>query len=119
MLQTLMCGELMLKRILGIALLAYAFTSANAIAGVKTSSLTVAKPTLSKTLPTECEKMFNTADKLVSDAERQPGTHTQVAKMKNKLSSTKQQILKMDSDLQVKSCEKGLTALNTLKQKHQ
>ncbi|HDL4147064.1 TPA: DUF5339 domain-containing protein, partial [Mannheimia haemolytica] len=66
-----------------------------------------------------CEKMFNTANKLVSDAERQPGTHTQVLKMKNKLSLTKQQILKMDSELQQKSCEKGLTALNSLKQKHQ
>ncbi|HDL4576051.1 TPA: hypothetical protein PW954_002604, partial [Mannheimia haemolytica] len=51
--------------------------------------------------------------------ERQPGTHTQVLKMKNKLSLTKQQILKMDSELQQKSCEKGLTALNSLKQKHQ
>ncbi|EXI62986.1 ABC transporter ATPase [Mannheimia granulomatis] len=109
----------MLTRILGITLIAGAFISATAVASVKTSSLTVAKPTLSKTLPAECEKMFNTADKLVSDAEKQPGTHTQVSKMKNKLSSTKQQILKMDSALQLKSCEKGLTALNTLKQKHQ
>lgn len=102
-----------------MTLIAAAFVSAPSVASVKTSSLTVAKPNLSKTLPAECEKMFSTADKLVSDAERQPGTHTQVVKMKNKLSSTKQKILKMDSALQLKSCEKGLTALNTLQQKHQ
>lgn len=108
----------MLKRILGVTLCAV-LASTTAVASVKTSSLTVAKPTLSKTLPTECEKMFNTANKLVSDAEKQPGTHTQLVKMKNKLSSTKQQILKMDTALQQKSCEKGLTALNNLRQKHQ
>ncbi|AHG75986.1 ABC transporter ATPase [Mannheimia varigena] len=108
----------MLKRILGITLFTV-FASTATFASVKTSSLTVAKPTLSKALPTECEKMFSTANKLVSDAERQPGTHTQLAKMKNKLSSTKQQILKMDTALQQKSCEKGLTALNNLRQKHQ
>lgn len=114
-----MCGERMLKRILGITLVVAAFSSTTATASVKTSSLAVAKPTLSKVLPIECEKMFSTANKLVSDAERQPGTHTQLAKMKNKLSSTKQKILKMDTALQQKSCEKGLTALNSLKQKHQ
>ncbi|HGO5853709.1 TPA: DUF5339 domain-containing protein [Mannheimia haemolytica] len=109
----------MLKRILGVALFTTVLASNTAMASVKTSSLTVAKPTLSKALPTECEKMFNTASKLVSDAEKQPGTHTQLVKMKNKLSSTKQQILQMDTALQQKSCEKGLTALNSLRQKHQ
>lgn len=107
----------MLGRILGITLFTIIASTA-ALASVKTSSLTVAKPALSKTLPRECEKMFNTANKLVSDAEKQPGTHTQLAKMKNKLSSTKQQILKMDTSLQQKSCEKGLTVLNNLRQKH-
>lgn len=108
----------MLKQTLGIIALIGIF-SATATANVKTSSLSIAKPNTSQSLPVECEKMFHTADKLISDAERQPGTHTQVNKMKNKLSSTKQKILKMDSALQVKSCEKGLTALNTLRQKHQ
>lgn len=109
----------MLKRILGIIILTSAFVSATVTANVKTSSLTVAKPNLSKTLSTECEEMFNIANKLVSDAEKQPGTHIQIKRMKSKLSSTKQKISKMDSALQQKSCEKGLTALNTLKQKHQ
>lgn len=106
----------MLKKII---LFISIFFSVSSIATVKTSSLTVTKPTLAKTLASECEKMFNVANKLISDAEKQPGTHIQVSKMKNKLSSTKQQLLKMDSALQAKSCEKGLTALNTLKQNHQ
>lgn len=92
------------------------FTAAHA--EVKTSSLSMAKPVVNAKLPAQCQKMFNIADNLVRDAERQPGTHTQVAKMKNKLSSTKKQILAMEAELQQKSCEKGLTTLNTLKQKH-
>ncbi|WGE32751.1 DUF5339 domain-containing protein [Actinobacillus genomosp. 2] len=96
----------------------FIFTSYNALAGMKTSSLSMAKPTVSKALPSQCQKMFNVAHKLVSDAERQPGTHTQVQKMKNKLSLTKEQILRMETVMQEKSCDKGLTALNTLKQKH-
>lgn len=111
----------MLKKVLvsTFASLILASTSQIATAGVKTSSLSMAKPSIiNQTLPTQCQRMFSVADKLVSDAEKQPGTHTQVAKMKNKLSSTKEQILKMEIDMQQKSCDKGLTALNTLKQKH-
>ncbi len=91
--------------------------SLNVNAAVKTSSLNIGKTPATK-LTEQCKKMFNVADTLIRDAERQPGTHTQVAKLKSKLSTTKQQIAKMESDLQQKSCDKGLTALNTLKQKH-
>ncbi|WGE82457.1 DUF5339 domain-containing protein [Actinobacillus equuli] len=110
----------MLKKVLisTFASLVLAFTSQVAMAGVKTSSLSMAKPSVNQRLPTQCQRMFSVADKLVSDAEKQPGTHTQVAKMKSKLSSTRQQILKMETEMQQKSCNKGLTALNTLKQKH-
>ena len=96
----------------------FLFTSNSAFAGMKTSSLSMAKPAVSKNLPHQCQQMFNVANKLVSDAEKQPGTHTQVQKMKNKLSATQAQILKMETVMQEKSCDKGLTALNTLKQKH-
>ena len=65
-----------------------------------------------------CRKMFTMTDTLIRDAERQPGTHTQVAKLKSKLSMTKQQIAKMESELQQKSCDKGVVTLNSLKQKH-
>lgn len=110
----------MIKKILlaSFASIILIFTAQNAAASVKTSSLTFAKPTANSNLPSQCQKMFNVADKLVKEAERQPGTHTQVSKMKTKLSSTKQKILKMESVMQQKSCDKGLTALNTLQQKH-
>lgn len=107
----------MLKKIV-FSILASTCIFSTVQAEVKTSSLSMAKPLANSTLPAQCQKMFNIADTLVRDAERQPGTHTQVAKMKNKLSATKKQILAMESELQQKSCDKGLTTLNTLKQKH-
>ena len=86
-------------------------------AQVKTSSLTIEKPEVIKLIP-QCENMFNVANTLIKDAERQPGTHTQVKRLKNKLTETQKQLLAMEESLQQKSCEKGLNALNTLKQKH-
>ena len=78
----------------------------------------MAKISPSYKLPNSCQKMFKEADKLISDAEKQPGTHLQVSEMKDKLYSSKQQILKMHSSMQEKSCDKGLIALNQLKQKY-
>ncbi|WGE34273.1 DUF5339 domain-containing protein [Actinobacillus genomosp. 1] len=110
----------MLKKVItsGMVSAVLIATIQNAVADMKTSSLSMAKPSVSKHLPSQCQQMFSVAHKLVSDAEKQPGTHTQVQKMKNKLSSTKEEILKMETEMQEKSCNKGLTALNTLKQKH-
>lgn len=87
---------------------------------LKTSSLTMVKNTANpeKKLSPLCIKMFNEGSKLISEAEKQPGTHTQVSQMKSKLSSSKAQILKMDTVMQDKSCDKGLIALNQLKQKY-
>lgn len=82
---------------------------------LKTSSLSIAKTQSSGRLPQQCQQMFKEIDKLITDAEKQPGTHTQMQKMKNKLSSSKQRILKMDITMQEKSCNKGLVALNNLK----
>lgn len=47
---------------------------------------------------------------------KQPGTHTQVSKIKSKLNQSKQQILEMELATQIKSCDFALTKLNTLKQ---
>lgn len=94
-----------------------ALLATSAQAQLKTSSLTMEKPASIKLIP-QCQNMFNVADMLIKDAERQPGTHTQVARLKNKLTATKKQLLTMETTLQQKSCEKGLSALNTLKQKH-
>lgn len=64
-------------------------------------------------------KLFKEGEKLVLEAEKQPGTHTQqVKKMKDKLLSSQQKISAMDSAMQQKSCDKGLIALNNLKQKY-
>lgn len=87
---------------------------------LKTSSLTMAKtstPSKEK-IAQQCQTLFKEGDKLISEAAKQPGTHTQVRKMRDQLSSSKQQILKMDTQLQQKSCNKGLVALNKLKQKY-
>lgn len=86
-------------------------------AHVKTSSLTIEKPEVIKLIP-QCENMFDVADTLIKDAEKQPGTHTQVTRLKNKLTEAKKQLIEMKESLQQKSCEKGLSVLNTLKQKH-
>lgn len=85
---------------------------------LKTSSLTLNKSQSVNTLAKPCLQLFKEGDKLISEAEKQPGTHLQVKKMKDKLSSSKQKILKMDSEMQQKSCDKGLIALNNLKQKY-
>ncbi|MCK3654415.1 ABC transporter ATPase [Pasteurellaceae bacterium Macca] len=93
-----------------------AVMSINAQASVKTSSLSMVKTQSSnQVLPKQCHQMFKEADKLVTTAEKQPGTHTQLQTMKTKLQASKQQILKMDVVMQEKSCEKGLTALNNMK----
>ena len=94
-----------------------ALFSTSVQAQVKTSSLTIEKPEVIKLIP-QCENMFNVANTLIKDAERQPGTHTQVKRLKSKLTETQKQLLAMEESLQQKSCEKGLNALNTLKQKH-
>lgn len=85
---------------------------------LKTSSLAIVKTESSGKMAQQCQKLFKEGDKLISEAEQQPGTHMQVKKMKDRLSSSKQQILKMDTVMQQKSCDKGLLALNTLKQKY-
>lgn len=102
--------------IIGSTLIIAASSSATEL---KTSSLSIAKTQHSTKLPQQCQQMFKEIDKLIADAEKQPGTHTQMQRMKSKLSSSKQQILKMDMSLQEKSCDKGLVALNNLKQNNE
>ena len=52
---------------------------------------------------------------LIAQAEKQPGTHTQVGKIKSKLNQSKQQILEMELATQQKSCDVGLARLNSMK----
>ncbi|PJG84702.1 DUF5339 domain-containing protein [Conservatibacter flavescens] len=69
-----------------------------------------------KVIPQQCEQLFKEAENLIADAEKQPGTHTQISKMKNKLNQSKKQILEMELATQTKSCNQGLAKLNSLKQ---
>lgn len=65
------------------------------------------------TLPEQCQKLFKETENLIAEAEKQPGTHVQLAKIKSKLKQSKQQILDMEHDIQIKSCDIGLAKLHT------
>lgn len=94
------------------ALFAHNATASN----LKTSSLAMAKTSSQAPLAQQCQKMFKEGDKLISEAAKQPGTHTaQVKKLQEKLTQSKQQLVKMDLPTQQKSCDKGLLALNSIK----
>ncbi|WP_373603810.1 DUF5339 domain-containing protein [Aggregatibacter sp. HMT-949] len=66
-------------------------------------------------LPQQCEQLFKETENLIAQAEKQPGTHTQVSKIKNKLNQSKQQILEMELATQLKSCNIGLAKLSSMK----
>ncbi|MDU8924058.1 DUF5339 domain-containing protein [Pasteurellaceae bacterium LIM206] len=70
-------------------------------------------------IPQQCQQLFQATDSLIADAEKQPGTHTQVSKIKNKLNQSKKQILEMELATQIKSCDHGLAKLNVLRQQDQ
>lgn len=67
-------------------------------------------------IPQQCKLLFQQTEELIADAERQPGTHTQIHKMKNKLNQSKKQILAMELTTQTKSCDQGLAKLSSLQQ---
>ncbi|MGX2968633.1 DUF5339 domain-containing protein [Ursidibacter sp. B-7004-1] len=107
-----------MKKIL-ILLSTVLFTGIALASEVKTSSLSMAKVASSNQLAQQCQKLFNEGDKLIAEAEKQPGTHTyQVKKLKEKLLSSKQKIVKLDIPTQQKSCDKGLVALNSIKKRY-
>ena len=64
------------------------------------------------TIPQQWQQLFSATEKLIAEAEKQPGTHTQVSKIKNKLNQSKKQILEMELATQIKSCDHGLAKLN-------
>ncbi|KGQ36605.1 DUF5339 domain-containing protein [Gallibacterium genomosp. 1] len=70
-------------------------------------------------IPSQCQQLFQQTEELISEAEKQPGTHLQIANIKNKLSESKQKILQMSVEHQIKSCDKGLLALNNMKGKEE
>ena len=61
-------------------------------------------------LPQQCSQLFKETENLIAQAEKQPGTHTQVGKIKSKLNQSKQELA-----TQQKSCDVGLARLNSMK----
>lgn len=99
----------------------FAFVVATGILAVVGSEPAVAKAESTKaqlmqnntvvTLPQQCEQLFKATESLIAEAEKQPGTHTQLNKIKSKLNQSKQQILEMELATQIKSCDVGLVRL--------
>ena len=56
---------------------------------------------------------------LIAEAEKQPGTHPQVNKIRSKLNQSKKQILEMELATQIKSCDVAMAKLNSMKQQQQ
>lgn len=67
-------------------------------------------------IPQQCQKLFKETEKLISQAEKQPGTHTQLNKIKSKLKQSKKQILEMELATQIKSCDVALAKLTSIQQ---
>lgn len=80
------------------------------------SFVALGNPTSTNELPSQCKKLFTETEQLIEEAEKQPGIHLQFSSIKNKLSQSKKQILALDHEMQIKSCDKGLVALNNLKE---
>ncbi|OOF50474.1 hypothetical protein BKK54_05145 [Rodentibacter genomosp. 1] len=70
---------------------------------------------ISTFLPKQCVQLFKETESLIAQAEKQPGTHTQVNKIKSKLNQSKKQILEMELATQLKSCDIGLARLTNMK----
>ncbi|MDO5055458.1 MAG: DUF5339 domain-containing protein [Pasteurella oralis] len=92
---------------------ATALIASPSYATVKTEEI---KTNTNAAVPQQCEKLFKETENLIAEAEKQPGTHTQVGKIKSKLNQSKQQILEMELATQIKSCDFALAKLNHLKQ---
>lgn len=67
-------------------------------------------------IPQQCERLFKEAEGLIAEAEKQPGTHTQLNKIKSKLNQSKKQILEMELATQLKTCDVGLAKLMSRQQ---
>ncbi|MDO4627285.1 MAG: DUF5339 domain-containing protein [Pasteurellaceae bacterium] len=96
------------KLLLSMILASFALFSHQSIAAEKSKT--------ADAMPQQCKKLFQATEQLIADAERQPGTHPQVNKIKNKLNQSKKQILEMELATQIKSCDHGLAKLTSLQQ---
>lgn len=70
-------------------------------------------------VPQQCKDLFSETENLIAEAEKQPGTHPQVNKIRSKLNQSKKQILEMELATQIKSCDVAMAKLNSMKQQQQ
>lgn len=70
--------------------------------------------TYAESSPNSCEQMFQQAETLITEAEKQPGTHKQVGKIKEQFEKSKQLILTLDTKVQLESCEIALQKITRL-----
>ncbi|VGM95101.1 Uncharacterised protein [uncultured Avibacterium sp.] len=79
-------------------------------------SISAAPQTEKNAIPQQCAKLFKETENLIAEAEKQPGTHTQLNKIKSKLNQSKKQILEMELATQMKSCDAALAKLASKQQ---
>lgn len=63
-----------------------------------------------------CRQLFQESELIIAEADKQPGTHLQVEKIKQQMEEAKKDILSMEKMIQAKACELGLAKLEELKQ---
>ncbi|MBN6070479.1 DUF5339 domain-containing protein [Aggregatibacter actinomycetemcomitans] len=108
----------MTNKIAGIlTALCMAITVSNVANAAENDKKTVGKSAVE--MPKQCKDLFSEAENLIAEAERQPGTHTQVNKIRSKLNQSKKQILEMELATQIKSCNVALAKLTSMKQQQQ
>ncbi|UTU48254.1 DUF5339 domain-containing protein [Mergibacter septicus] len=69
-------------------------------------------------LPNQCVRLFAETKNLIEEAAQQPGTHPEIPQIQNQLLASQNKILTLKLEDQIKSCDRGLIALNHLKQKN-
>ncbi|MBN6065817.1 DUF5339 domain-containing protein [Aggregatibacter actinomycetemcomitans] len=108
----------MTNKIAGIlTALCMAITVGNVANAAENDKKTVEKSAVE--MPKQCKDLFSETENLIAEAERQPGTHTQVNKIRSKLNQSKKQILEMELATQIKSCDVALAKLTSMKQQQQ
>ncbi|WP_109077609.1 DUF5339 domain-containing protein [Aggregatibacter kilianii] len=108
----------MTKKIAGILTALCMAVAVTSVANAAENDKKVAEKTAVE-MPKQCKDLFSETENLIAEAERQPGTHTQVNKIRSKLNQSKKQILEMELATQIKSCDVALAKLNSMKQQQQ
>ena len=111
----------MTKKITQILTALFATMAVTSFSNVAGATETVKEKSVKATveMPQQCKDLFSETENLIAEAEKQPGTHPQVNKIRSKLNQSKKQILEMELATQIKSCDVALAKLNSMKQQTQ